>query len=75
MSLPIGPLGPLASGTSDDGFLPPALGLLASPLETDSQADIQPWDPVEAYFECITTCSLEDGECVTQCVQILRENG
>lgn len=32
-------------------------------------------DPVEAYFECITTCSLEDGECVTQCVQILRENG
>jgi hypothetical protein len=32
-------------------------------------------DPVEAYFECITTCSLEDGECVTQCVELLRENG
>jgi hypothetical protein len=30
------------------------------------------WDPVEAYFECITTCSLEDGECVTQCVERLR---
>jgi hypothetical protein len=30
---------------------------------------------VEAYFECITTCSLEDGDCVTQCVEILRENG
>ena len=72
MSLPIGPLAP---GTPDDAFLPPALGLLASPLEGDSPVDIQPWDPVEAYFECITTCSLEDGECVTQCVQILRENG
>jgi hypothetical protein len=28
---------------------------------------------MEAYFECITTCSLEDGECVTQCVEQLRE--
>jgi hypothetical protein len=25
------------------------------------------------YFECITTCSLEDGECVTRCVEALRE--
>jgi hypothetical protein len=32
------------------------------------------WDPVEAYFECITTCSLEDGECVTQCVERLRSD-
>jgi hypothetical protein len=31
-------------------------------------------DPVEAYFECITTCSLDDGECVTSCTQILRES-
>jgi hypothetical protein len=30
-------------------------------------------DAMEAYFECITTCSLEDGECVTQCVEQLRE--
>lgn len=36
----------------------------------DQAADA--WDPVEAYFECITTCSLEDGECVTQCVERLR---
>ncbi|MEB3331101.1 MAG: hypothetical protein VKI83_01210 [Synechococcaceae cyanobacterium] len=30
-------------------------------------------DPVEAYFECITSCSLDDGECVTTCTTILRE--
>lgn len=31
-------------------------------------------DPVEAYFECISQCSLEDGECVTVCTEILRES-
>lgn len=31
-------------------------------------------DPVEAYFECITTCSVDDGECVTTCTEILREH-
>jgi len=31
------------------------------------------WDAMETYFECITTCSLEDGECVTRCVEELRE--
>jgi hypothetical protein len=31
-------------------------------------------DPVEAYFECITQCSLDDGECVTVCTTILRES-
>jgi hypothetical protein len=30
-------------------------------------------DPVEAYFECISQCSLDDGECVTVCTTILRE--
>lgn len=30
-------------------------------------------DPVEAYFECITSCSVDDGECVTVCTDILRE--
>ena len=33
----------------------------------------QTWDAMESYFECITTCSLDDGECVTQCVEQLRE--
>lgn len=31
-------------------------------------------DPVEHYFECISTCSLDDGECVTACVAVLRDN-
>ena len=31
-------------------------------------------DPVEHYFECISTCSLDDGECVTACVEVLRQN-
>ena len=29
-------------------------------------------DPVEAYFACITTCSLDDGECITICTEQLR---
>lgn len=31
-------------------------------------------DPVEAYFECITQCSLDDGECITVCTSILKES-
>jgi hypothetical protein len=31
------------------------------------------FDPVEAYFECITTCSLDDGECITVCTDMLRD--
>ena len=31
-------------------------------------------DPVETYFKCITACSLDDGECVTQCVEVLRSS-
>ncbi len=31
-------------------------------------------DATDVYFECITTCSLEDGECVTRCVEELREH-
>ena len=30
-------------------------------------------DAMETYFRCITTCSLDDGECVTRCVEELRE--
>jgi len=31
-------------------------------------------DPVEAYFECITNCSLDDQECVTVCTTVLRDH-
>ena len=30
-------------------------------------------DSVSSYFECITACSIDDGECVTHCVEVLRE--
>ena len=33
----------------------------------------QTWDAVETYFQCITTCSLDDGDCITQCVEQLRD--
>ncbi|MGC6483697.1 MAG: hypothetical protein ACON4T_09075 [Synechococcus sp.] len=33
----------------------------------------QTWDSVETYFQCITTCSLDDGDCVTRCVEQLRD--
>ena len=41
----------------------------------ESASSQENWDAVETYFECITTCSLEDGECVTRCVEALREGG
>lgn len=31
-------------------------------------------DAVEAYFECISTCSLDDAECITVCTEVLRDN-
>ena len=30
-------------------------------------------DAVDTYFECITTCSIDDGECVTRCVEQLKD--
>jgi hypothetical protein len=40
-----------------------------------SEQQLQTWDAMETYFECITTCSLDDGDCVTRCVEQLREQG
>ena len=33
------------------------------------------FDPVDIYFECITTCSIDDGECILECVDELKTNG
>lgn len=33
----------------------------------------QDQDSVSSYFECITSCSIDDGECITHCVEVLRE--
>ena len=31
-------------------------------------------DPIESYFECITTCDVKDGICISRCVEILKKN-
>ena len=30
-------------------------------------------DPVDSYFECISSCDITDGTCISQCVEILRD--
>ena len=31
-------------------------------------------DPVESYFECISSCDISDGICISKCVEILKED-
>ena len=31
-------------------------------------------DPIESYFECITSCDIRDGRCISRCVEILKNN-
>ena len=31
-------------------------------------------DPVESYFECISSCEIYDGICISKCVEVLRED-
>ncbi len=31
-------------------------------------------DPIENYFECISTCDIKDGYCISRCVEILKKN-
>ena len=31
-------------------------------------------DPVESYFECISFCDINDGTCISKCVEILRND-
>ena len=28
-------------------------------------------DPIESYFECITTCDIRDSRCISRCVEYL----
>lgn len=67
-----------------DHFGPGLGGSAAGQAHGDGPGGLPQWqgsagvdpllDPVEAYFECITTCSLDDGECVTTCTEILRQH-
>ena len=29
-------------------------------------------DPIETYFECISSCDIKDGNCIYKCVEILK---
>ena len=31
-------------------------------------------DPIESYFECISSCDIKDGSCISRCVEILKKN-
>tara|TARA_B100001029_G_scaffold156853_1_gene142529 strand:+ start:522 stop:665 length:144 start_codon:yes stop_codon:yes gene_type:complete len=31
-------------------------------------------DPIESYFECISSCDVSDGICISRCVEILRHS-
>ena len=30
-------------------------------------------DPVDSYFECISSCEISDGFCISKCVEILKD--
>ena len=38
------------------------------------EKNIQISDPIESYFECISTCDIKDSNCVSRCVEILKHN-
>ena len=61
-----------SSSTGIGGSLTGSLGggLTGSALMHDGAGEA---DSVSSYFECITACSIDDGECVTRCVEVLRE--
>ena len=39
-----------------------------------TEKQFQVSDPVENYFECISSCDIRDGICISKCVEILKEN-
>ena len=38
------------------------------------EKQFQTSDPIESYFECITTCDVRDGICISRCVELLKQN-
>lgn len=61
-------------GTGNLGGAPLGGGGFLQSTGMSSHHEIQnSGDSLEVYFECITTCSLDDGACVTRCVEQLRE--
>jgi len=54
--------------------VPPSDSLISDLPSSHSEAAGNNIDPMEVYFECITTCSLDDGECITSCTEVFRQN-
>lgn len=47
----------------------------ALPLDPQGSCHDSEQDCVDTYFECITSCSLDDGECISVCTTQLRDAG
>lgn len=64
-----------APGSAAAPGVPNVLASMAGLGTVHAEDVLETTDPVEAYFECITTCSLDDGECITTCAEVLRGAG
>ena len=38
-----------------------------------NEKKIQISDPIDTYFECISSCDVKDGNCISMCVEILKQ--
>ena len=38
------------------------------------EKEFQIYDPIESYFECISSCDMKDGSCISMCVEILKKH-
>ena len=38
------------------------------------EKQFQMTDPIESYFECISSCDIKDGHCISRCVEILKSD-
>ena len=38
------------------------------------EKELQISDPIENYFECISSCDIRDSSCISMCVEILKQN-
>ena len=38
------------------------------------EKQFQSSDPIESYFECISSCDIKDGSCISRCVEILKKH-
>ena len=39
-----------------------------------TEKEFQISDPIESYFECISSCDIKDGSCISMCVEILKNH-